>query len=115
MSLEQALFAAAKAFVAALETVEVPAAKKPGRPAKQPAKTEDAIVQEVADAAVETAEEVATVTKATVSKALEDLLKANKRNDAIAILKKFDATSVSTLPEKNYAAFCEAAETALLA
>lgn len=68
-----------------------------------------------AEAPVEEVEEAAGPTKDAVSKAVESLLKANKRQEAIDLMAQFKAKSVSTIQESDYAAFIEAADEILLA
>ena len=80
-----------------------PAAAKPAKVAK-PAPKVEAPAEEVE------LEEASGPTKDEVSKVVEGLLKANKRDAAIALLKKFKAVSVSTLKESDYAAFLEEAQ-----
>ena len=46
-----------------------------------------------------------TVSKEQVGKVVSNLLAANKRPQAVALLKKFGATSVSKVSESDYAAF----------
>lgn len=71
---------------------------------KPPAKSEE---QTVADAAEAGAEDGPTEEQ--VGKAIADLLAANKRKEAVALLKKFGATSKSTLKPEHYADFLEEA------
>ena len=54
------------------------------------------------------------VTKEQVGEAIEGLLNADMRKQAVALFKKFGATSLSSLAEENYAAVKEAAEGLLL-
>jgi len=84
---------------------EAPAPKKAGRPpkAEKPA-PEPEVVKEPEGP-----------TKEEVGKAVEAMLAANKRKEAIALMKQFKATSVSSLDTKHYAAFLEEAETILMA
>jgi hypothetical protein len=53
-------------------------------------------------------------TKEDVSAVVEKLLGADKRKEAVALMKKFKATSVSSLSEADYAVFLEEAEEILL-
>lgn len=89
-------------------------APKAVRPAK-PVKTEEQLAQEAAaaEAAADTADESAP-TREAVGLAVESMLKANKRTEAVALLKKFGAASVSALPLDKYIEFLEAAEAILL-
>jgi uncharacterized protein (DUF2267 family) len=89
------------------------AAPKPkaDKPKKAPAKSEEEIVKEVAQAA----EAEVTVTKDQVSAAVQEMLKANKRQEAIDLLASFKAKSVSGLAEADYAAFVDGANEVLMA
>jgi uncharacterized protein (DUF2267 family) len=91
-------------------TVVAPAKPKADKP-KKAAKTEEEIVKEVAQAA----EAEVTVTKDQVSAAVQELLKANKRQEAIDLLARFKAKSVSGLAEADYAAFVDGANEVLMA
>lgn len=82
-----------------------PAAKPAPKPAA-PEQSEEAIVQQAVETA---AAQATTVDKAAVSKVVADLLAANKRNEAVNLLKQFGASSVSGIAEKDYAAFVEKA------
>jgi hypothetical protein len=85
---------------------------KPAKPPK-PAKSEEQLVQEAAERIAKTeaeAETPAGATKEAVGKAVEAMLKANKRKEAVALLKKFGAESVSSLAAANYDAFVEEAD-----
>jgi nicotinamidase-related amidase len=88
-----------------------PAKPKADKPKKAPAKSEEEIVKEVAQAA----EAEVTVTKDQVSAAVQELLKANKRQEAIDLLARFKAKSVSGLAEADYAAFVDGANEVLMA
>jgi hypothetical protein len=93
-------------------TAAAPAAVKPvvAKPAKSEAK-----LQAEANARVAETEKAAGPSKDEISKAVEELLKANKRKEAIDLMKKFDAKSVSTIKESDYAAFLEEANAILIA
>lgn len=52
--------------------------------------------------------------KADVGSVVEKLLGADKRTEAVALMKTFGASSVSTLAETKYAEFIEAAEAILM-
>jgi hypothetical protein len=54
------------------------------------------------------------VTKEQVGEAIEAMLNADMRKQAVALFKKYGATSLSSLAEENYAAVKEAAEGLLL-
>jgi uncharacterized protein (DUF2267 family) len=84
---------------------------KADKPKKAPAKSEEEIVKEVAQAA----EAEVTVTKDQVSAAVQEMLKANKRQEAIDLLASFKAKSVSGLAEADYAAFVDGANEVLMA
>jgi hypothetical protein len=90
-----------------------PAVDKPKKDtaAKAAAKTEAQLTAEMT-ARVKATEEAATpvVTREHVAKSVEAMLKANKREEAKALLKQFGATSVSSVPEDDYEAFVSAAE-----
>ena len=81
-----------------------PAATKPAA-TKPAAKTEEQLSDEATGA-----------TKEAVGKAVEAMLSANKRKEAIALMKevKADPLSVSGIPESAYEAFLEGAEAILL-
>lgn len=68
-------------------------------------KTEEQVVADAAEAGA--GDEGPTEEK--VGKAIADLLAANKRKEAVALLKKFGATSKSTLKPEHYADFLEEA------
>lgn len=107
------LAAAAGAKAPALTTnPKATAAKKP------PAKSEDQLAQEAIDKATAEAEagdgETGGATRDQIGKAVEDLLKANLRTGAVALLKKFGAKSVSEVPEESYDDFMEEANGLLL-
>ena|ERR1700675_1222329 len=53
-------------------------------------------------------------TKVDVGTAVEKMLGANKRTEAVALMKKFGAASVSTLKETDYEAFIAAADAILM-
>jgi uncharacterized protein (DUF2267 family) len=91
--------------------VVAPAKPKADKPKKAPAKSEEEIVKEVAQAA----EAEVTVTKDQVSAAVQEMLKANKRQEAIDLLASFKAKSVSGLAEADYAAFVDGANEVLMA
>ena len=90
---------------------ETKAAPPPPPVAKAKAKPAPKVEAPVVDA--DAPDEVPT--KDDVSKIVESMLKANKRTEAIALMEKFKATSVSTLKESDYAAFLDAADEILLA
>jgi hypothetical protein len=91
--------------------VVTPAKPKADKPKKAPAKSEEEIVKEVAQAA----EAEVIVTKDQVSAAVQDMLKVNKRQEAIDLLASFKAKSVSGLAEADYAAFVDGANEVLMA
>ncbi len=94
-------------------SIEVkPAKAKPGRPAKQPAKSEEELVKEAA--VVEAEPESDAPTKEAIGLAVESMLKANKRKEAVALLKQFGAESVSGLAQDKYADFLDEAQTVLM-
>lgn len=72
---------------------------------KPPAKPEEQVVAD----AVEVGASDEGPTEEKVGKAIADLLAANKRKEAVALLKKFGATSKSTLKPEYYADFLEEA------
>jgi hypothetical protein len=92
-------------------TVVTPAKPKADKPKKAPPKSEEEIVKEVAQAA----EAEVIVTKDQVSAAVQEMLKANKRQEAIDLLASFKAKSVSGLAEADYAAFVDGANEVLMA
>jgi len=96
---EKVVDAPAKVKVAAKPTAPKAAAKPTAPKAEQP-KTEEPAT--------------AGVTKEQASEALNELLKANKKAQAIELLKKFGAKNISTLAAEKYAEFVEAAEGILL-
>jgi hypothetical protein len=87
---------------------EKPKAEKPAKAKAEKAKPAPEPEPEVAD-------ELEGPTKEDVGKSVEAMLAANKRKEAIALMKKFGATSVSSLDAKNYAAFLEESEAILMA
>jgi outer membrane biosynthesis protein TonB len=87
---------------------EKPKAEKPAKVKAEKAKPAPEPEPEVAD-------EPEGPTKEDVGKSVEAMLAANKRKEAIALMKKFGATSVSSLDAKNYAAFLEESEAILMA
>jgi hypothetical protein len=107
--------------IAALETAEAfhsfivgngaaepaPAAAKPKVPSKPVTVTKPKV-------AAKPEPDADAVTKEQVGEAIEGLLNADLRKQAIALFKKFGATSLSSLAEENYAAVKEAAEGLLL-
>lgn len=105
--------AALIALVGSTATGDKPAANR-----KAP-KTEPQLTKEVVKRVEETeAAAVEGPTKEQVAKAIENMLKANKRKEAIATLAKFgdakSATGIVEQGEKVMAAFLEAAEAVLL-
>lgn len=80
--------------------------------AKAAAKTEAQLTAE-SKARVAATEAAVTVTKQDVATSVELLLKANKREEAKALLKKFGANSVSSVPEDDYEAFVTEAKSLL--
>ena len=84
-----------------------PAAAKPVKPAaaKPPADADD----EAGEG------EEGDVTKEQVGEAVEALLNANLRDKAMGLFKKYKAKSLSSIQEKDYAAFKQDAEDALMA
>lgn len=114
--------------VAALETAEAfhsfitggngaaepaPAAAKPKVPSKPATVTKPKVAAKPEPEAEPDADADA-VTKEQVGEAIEELLNADMRKQAVALFKKFGATSLSSLAEENYAAVKEAAEGLLL-
>lgn len=89
-----------------------PAVDKPKKDtaAKAAAKTEEQLVAEMTARVAKTEVVAEGVTRLDVAKSVESLLKANKREEAKALLKQFGATSVSSVPEDAYEAFVVAAE-----
>jgi hypothetical protein len=87
----------------------VAAPKNPvGRPPKaKPAKTEEQLVAEATAAAAAEAEadDSPVATKEDAGKALNALLSANLRAQAVALLKKFGAASLSLIPADKYGEF----------
>lgn len=83
-----------------------------------PVKTEEQLAQEVvdagvaADAAADVGEDLAAL-KARAGKLVADLLAANKRDVAVALLKKFGAKSISGVPDDDLPAFLEEGEMSL--
>jgi uncharacterized protein (DUF2267 family) len=99
------------AIVGGATPAVAPAKPKADKPKKAPPKSEEEIVKEVAQAA----EAEVTVTKDQVSAAVQEMLKANKRQEAIDLLASFKAKSVSGLAEADYAAFVDGANEVLMA
>ena len=110
--------------VAALETAEAfhsfitggngaaepaPATAKP-KVASKPA----TVTKPAAKAAPQPEPDADAVTKEQVGEAIEAMLNADMRKQAIALFKKFGATSLSSLAEEKYAAVKEEAEGLLL-
>lgn len=89
-----------------------PAKNKPGRPAKQPVKSEEELVKEAT--VVEAEPTCDAPTKEAIGLAVESMLKANKRKEAVALLKQFGAESVSGLAQDKYADFLDEAQTVLM-
>jgi hypothetical protein len=89
-----------------------PAGDKPKKDAaaKAAAKTEAQLTAEMAARVKATEDATPVVTREHVAKSVEAMLKANKREEAKALLKQFGATSVSSVPEDDYEAFVSAAE-----
>ena len=96
-------------------TAALEALRKDGTEKVKPVKTAVAEKAKPVKTAEPVVEEPTGPTKDEVSKAVENLLKANKRTEAIALMEKFGAKSVSTVKESDYAAFLEAADEILLA
>ena len=86
---------------------EAPAPKKAGRPPK-------AEKAEKAAPEPEVEKEPEGPTKEDVGKTVEAMLAANKRKEALDLMKKYKATSVSSLDASNYAAFIEDCESVLM-
>jgi hypothetical protein len=84
-------------------TAAKPKAEKPAKAVKEP------VIEKAKP--VETAEGP---TKVDVGTAVEKMLGANKRTEAVALMKKFGAASVSTLKETDYEAFIAAADAILM-
>jgi hypothetical protein len=96
--------------------VEAPVAAKPAAPVSpaKPAKPA-AVAKPVAKSEPEVeADEAPTVTDKEVAEALGAMLAGNKREEAVALMGKFGATSKSTLDKKFYAAFVAQANKILL-
>jgi hypothetical protein len=91
-----------------------PAATKPA--ATKPAATKPAATKPAAKTEEQLSDEATGATKEAVGKAVEAMLSANKRKEAIALMKevKADPLSVSGIPESAYEAFLEGAEAILL-
>jgi hypothetical protein len=87
-----------------------PAAAKPVA-AKPKAKTEEQLAAEAAAAGEEAAD---AVTVEQVGEALAAMLSGGKRVEAVALLKKFGATSKSTLAAEHFAEFVQEAQDILL-
>lgn len=98
----------------ATATATTPAAA----PAAKPAKTEEQLAAEtlarVAATEAATEAEETGATKEQAGEALNELLKANKKAQAIALLKKFGAASLSGIPADKYGEFIEQANDVLL-
>lgn len=113
------LIAALDRNTAALSGAAKPAATKPAAVAKKPAKTEEQLVAEIVakNAATEIAKDDGP-TLEDVKAAINKMLKANKRNAAIALLGSFDgATNAPTLQAQGsdvMSAFITKAEDILL-
>jgi hypothetical protein len=90
---------------------EKPKAEKADKPAKMKAEK----AKPAPEPEPEVADEPEGLTKEDVGKSVEAMLAANKRKEAIALMKKFGATSVSSLDKANYAAFLEESEAILMA
>mgnify|MGYP005817418227 CR=1 FL=1 len=90
-----------KAERAAPAVKTAPAAKPYSEPAPE---SEEAIVESAVQAAA-----APVIDRAAVSAVVAEMLAANKRNEAIALLKDFGASSVSGVAEKDYSAFVEKA------
>ena len=89
---------------------DVPASADVAKPkAEKPAKVVKAVEPKVETPAI-----VEGPTKADVGTAVEKMLGANKRTEAVALMKKFGAASVSTLKETDYEAFIAAADAILM-
>lgn len=105
-----------RATATATTPAAAPAAK-PTKPAK-PAKTEEQLAAEtlarVAATEAATEAEETGATKEQAGEALNELLKANKKAQAIALLKKFGAASLSGIPADKYGEFIEQANDVLL-
>jgi hypothetical protein len=88
---------------AAAAPVKATPAKTPAKatPAKTPAKTPPK-------------EEPEGPTRDDIEAKVQELLGANKRGETVALMKKFKAKSVSTLPVEHYAAFVEEADAILM-
>lgn len=106
---------ATAARLAAAASAKPPAAKPAAAVAKKPSKTEDQLAKEAIDkAAAEAEAETEGPTKEAIGQAVEDLLKANLRTQAVALLKKHGAKSVSEVPEESYQDFIDEANTLLM-
>jgi hypothetical protein len=127
--IEGADVSVAEAAIPTVETVKPVAAKpKTVTAPKKPAISEEELVAKsiariaATEAAQEAEEEAAkdaadkaeSVSRDAVALAVESMLKANKRKEAVALLKKFGATSVSTVKAADYAAFIEESEAVLM-
>ena len=101
------VLATAKSFLAFLNGDEDTQPEQEAKPAK--------VAKPTKAAKQEPKEEPEGPTKEQVGAAVEKLLASNKRKEAIALMGKYKATSVSSLDEKHYADFLEGAETILMA
>lgn len=125
----------AAALLAFLEGTAVPAGTKAAAPVapkkttgRKPTKTEEDTVRDALEAQRQEAEQEAEgepetdepatdedipATKEGVQAAIAKLLQANKRKEAIGLLKKFGAASATSVKEKDYAKFVAAAKAEL--
>ena len=95
-----------KALPAAKPTAEPKPAAKP-KPAAEPKAAP-------APAPKTDMDEQDEILEDTVGNVVSRLIKGGKRDNAVALLKKYKATSVSSLDEKHYAAFLEEADALLM-
>lgn len=101
-------FIVANGEAAPAKPVKLGAAAKQPKPIKQPQPVAPPVEEEEADEPAEG------VTKEQVGEAVEALLNANLRNQAIALFKKFNAKSLSGISPADYAAAKQEAEDLLL-
>ena len=89
-------------------------APKPAKAAAAPAVSEEELVAKAIAEGAAKAEADGEVTKEDVGKAIAEMLGANKRAEAVALLKSFNASSASGVPPGRYAEFVEKAQGILL-
>ena len=91
-------------------------AKPAAKAATKPAKSEEQIVAEAVAKGAAEAEAAADAapTKEDVGKAIQSMLQANKRAEAVALLKEYNASSASGVPPGSYAEFIDKVQGILL-